>query len=315
MKMSAADAEKTGIVFNIQKMSIHDGPGIRTTVFLKGCPLNCLWCANPESQAVRLEIACFHNRCVSCGYCAAVCPKHIISDGDGYEITDRSRCDLCLECVRECCTGAKKLVGEEYTVERLYEEILRDKNFYDTSGGGVTFSGGEPLMQRGFLLAMLRMCKEGGLHTAIETSGATSDIRGFIELLDYLDLVFFDIKHMDEEEHRRLTGVSNKSILDNLAAVSKRHSNIIARTPVIPGINDDATNICRTAEYAASLGIRRLELLPYHELGKNKYTQIGREYDLADVQVPAEEHMQMLADAARKAAGEGNTEIAVMKTM
>ena len=313
--MLDADAKKTGIVFNIQKMSIHDGPGIRTTVFLKGCPLSCLWCANPESQARRVEIACFHNRCVSCGYCAAVCPKHIISSNDAYEITDRSKCDLCMECVKECCTGAKKLVGEEYTVERLHEEILRDKDFYDTSGGGVTFSGGEPLMQREFLLEMLKTCKTSGLHTAIETSGFTPDVNGFIELLDYLDLVFFDIKHMDEEKHIKLTGVSNKLILDNLAAISKRHANIIARTPVIPGINDDMTNICRTAEYASSLGIGRLELLPYHELGKNKYAQIGREYDLMDVQVPAKEHMQMLADAARKAVGEGNIEIVVMKTM
>lgn len=303
-----------GTVFNIQKMSIHDGPGIRTTVFFKGCPLNCLWCSNPESQRMEKEVACFQSRCVKCGYCAQVCPKGIIEKEPPFEITDRGQCDLCEVCVRECCTNAKKTVGEDYTAEELLHEILKDKSFYDSSGGGVTFSGGEPLMQQPFLVEILKMCRENEIHTAIETTGF-ADREKLLETAEFLDLVFYDVKHMDDETHRQITGVSNKVILENLAHLSKVHDNITVRIPVIPGINDSGENISRTAALAAKLGICGLELLPYHNLGEVKYGQLGREYQLSDIKTPDEERMAEIAEIAREAIGNGKTQVSVMKSL
>lgn len=305
---------KKGTIFNIQKMSIHDGPGIRTTVFFKGCPLNCLWCSNPESQKVEKEVACFQSRCVTCGYCAEVCPKGLIEAQPPFEITNREECDLCEICVKECCTNAKKVVGEDYTVDELLKEIMKDKSFYDSSGGGVTFSGGEPLMQSAFLKEILAACRENGVHTAIETTGMT-DTDSLIETAALLDLIFYDVKHMDDETHRDITGVSNERIIANLAALAKAHDNIVVRIPVIPGINDSTENLRKTADYAASLNIPSIELLPYHNLGEVKYGQLGREYALADTQKPSEEQMNALADEMRNAVGDRNTEITIMKSM
>lgn len=303
-----------GTVFNIQKMSIHDGPGIRTTVFFKGCPLNCLWCSNPESQRVEKEVACFQTRCVKCGYCAEVCPKGLIEKQPPFEITDRSQCDLCGICVKECCTNGKKVVGEDYTIEELLHEVLKDKSFYDSSGGGVTFSGGEPLMQHEFLIEMLKVCKENGVHTAIETTGfgKTEDL---LSAAAHLDLVFFDVKHMNDERHQEITGVSNKLILENLAALAAVHDNIIVRIPVIPGINDDDINIAKTAEYITSVGISQLELLPYHNLGEVKYAQIGRTYQLSEVKTPDEKRMADLAGVAKAGAKGRSLEVSVMKSL
>lgn len=305
---------KKGTIFNIQKMSIHDGPGIRTTVFFKGCPLNCLWCSNPESQKVEKEVACFQSRCVTCGYCAEVCPKGLIEAQPPFEITNREECDLCEICVKECCTNAKKVVGEDYTVDELLKEIMKDKSFYDSSGGGVTFSGGEPLMQSAFLKEILAACRENGVHTAIETTGMT-DTDSLIETAALLDLIFYDVKHMDDETHRDITGVSNERIIANLAALAKAHDNIVVRIPVIPGINDSTENLRKTADYAASLNIPSIELLPYHNLGEVKYGQLGREYALVDTQKPSEEQMNALADEMRNAVGDRNTEITIMKSM
>lgn len=303
-----------GTVFNIQKMSIHDGPGIRTTVFFKGCPLRCLWCSNPESQRQALEIACFENRCVGCGYCAEVCPKQIVEKGGAFEILDRSQCDLCMKCVDECCTNAKKLIGEEYDEEALYQEILKDKPFYDSSGGGVTISGGEPFMQAEFLISLLKRCKEGGIHTAIETTGFTAQ-ELLLAALEYLDLVYFDVKHMDDEEHRRVTGVSNEKILENLAAAAKRHDNIVVRIPVIPGINDSVKNIRATAACAADAGAAAIELLPYHNLGEVKYGQLGRQYELSDVKKPEKDHMEALAAEMRDVMGDKAIPVSIMKSL
>ena len=295
-------------------MSIHDGPGIRTTVFFKGCPLNCLWCSNPESQKVEKEVACFQSRCVNCGYCAQVCPKGLIEAQPPFEITDREQCDLCEVCVKECCTNAKKVVGEDYTSAELLKEILKDKSFYDSSGGGVTFSGGEPLMQSAFLKEILKACRENGVHTAIETTGMT-ETDNLIETAGLLDLIFYDVKHMDDETHRDITGVSNEKILSNLAALAKIHDHIIVRIPVIPGINDGVETLQNTADYAASLGIPAIELLPYHNLGEVKYGQLGRKYALSDTKKPSEEQMKILADEMRKSVGDRNTEITIMKSM
>lgn len=303
-----------GIVFNVQKLSIHDGPGIRSTVFFKGCPLRCLWCSNPESQLPEPQISCLKNRCVHCGYCAAACPKGIIETEGDFLLTDRSACDLCLKCVEECCTGAKELAGKEYEDQKLLEEILKDKVFYDQSGGGVTFSGGEPLMQGAFLLRMLELCKDAGLHTALETSGF-GDPEVLLKASGMLDLIYYDIKHMDDEEHRRLTGVPNVRILSNLEELAKRHRNIVCRIPCITGLNDSRSNIRETARYTASLGIGTLELLPYHDYGKGKYEQIGEEYTLAGLERPDPEHMEDLAGAAREAVSGSGMTVRVMESI
>ncbi len=310
----AANRKIDGTVFSIQKMSIHDGPGIRSTVFLKGCPLTCLWCSNPESQKREEEIACFENRCVQCGYCAEVCPKQIIEHGGSYSILKRQDCDMCMQCVEECCTNAKKAIGQRYAVEELYQEILKDKPFYDSSGGGVTFSGGEPLMQADFLIEMLKICKENGIHTAIETTGM-ADILKFMEVLKYVDLIYFDLKHMDRDTHIKLTGVPNDKILENLALISKKHDNIVVRIPVIPGLNDSAENIRETAAYAASLSIPCMELLPYHDFGESKYGQLGRKYTLPQIEKPSEEDMEALAEEARNAIGIKTTQVCIMQSM
>lgn len=305
---------KKGTIFNIQKMSIHDGPGIRTTVFFKGCPLKCLWCSNPESQKLEKEVACFHARCVSCGYCAQVCPKGLIGAQPPFAIINREECDLCGICVKECCTNAKKIVGEEYTVDELLKEIVKDKSFYDSSGGGVTFSGGEPLMQPLFLKGMLKACKEAGIHTAIETTGM-ADREVLLEVASLLNLIYFDVKHMDDAVHKDITGVSNEKILANLTALAEIHDNIVVRIPVIPGINDSKENLRKTADYAAALSISLIELLPYHNLGEVKYGQLGREYKLSETKKPPADHMLSLADEMRNSIGTRNTRVDIVKSM
>ena len=290
-----------GIIFNIQKLSIHDGPGIRTVVFFKGCPLRCLWCANPESQKKEREIACFTNRCVECGYCENVCPQHAITRTGKVSVIDRDKCDLCEVCVKECCTNSKQVVGKPYSLDEVMVEILKDKPFYDESGGGVTFSGGEPLMQADFLLETLKACKEAGVNTAIETTGL-GDLSKFLEAAKYLDLVFFDVKHMDSKIHEQLTGVPNERIHQHLRELAKVHHNIIARIPTIPGMNDSEENIAATAAFVSSLGIGKLELLPYHNFGEYKYSQMGMEYQLHDIESPSPEAMEHLRQVAQDAA-------------
>lgn len=302
-----------GIIFNIQKLSIHDGPGIRTVVFFKGCPLRCLWCANPESQHKEVEIACFTNRCVECGYCENVCPQHAITRTGKVSVIDRSKCLVCQTCVKECCTNSKQVVGKPYTVDEIMVEILKDKPFYDESGGGVTFSGGEPLMQADFLLEVLKACKEAGLHTAIETTGV-GDLSKLLEAAKYLDLVFFDVKHMDSATHQKLTGVPNEMIHEHLRELAKVHSNIVARIPTIPGMNDSEENIAATAAFVSSLGIGRLEFLPYHNFGEYKYGQMGMEYQLHEIEAPSAEFMAHLRDVALEAAKGTSMECEVVET-
>jgi len=313
MPIQDADDKMTGTVFNVQKLSIHDGPGIRTTVFFKGCPLSCIWCSNPESQKSGAEIACLVSRCIKCGCCTKACPEEIIENSFPFAIINRQSCTLCMACVDECCTGAKKVVGKSYTAKELYEEILQDRQFYSSSGGGVTFSGGEPFIQADFLIRMLKACNKGGIHTAVETTGMVS-LSTFLEAAEYIDLIFFDLKHMDDEKHMALTGVSNRQILKNLDAVSRVHGNITVRMPVIPGLNDDLENVRKIGDYAAGLSVPHLELLPYHNFGSGKYAQIGRSYSLAELKSPSPAHMENLADAARTAVGARSTVVSVMSS-
>ena len=288
-----------GIVFDIKKFSIHDGPGIRTTVFLKGCPLRCWWCHNPESQRLKPEIMLRGERCIECAACLDVCEQSAISINGNGVVTDRSLCIQCGICTNTCYAEARELVGREMTVAEVMTEIEADLSFYDQSSGGVTFSGGDPLMQKDFLLALLIACREREIHTAVDTSGSFS--WQTLEMIrPYVDLFLYDIKTMDEERHKEVTGVSNRLILNNLRALSAQGHNIVLRVAIVPGINDDPENLRRTAEFAASLPfLESVSLLPYHDTAVHKYANMNREYHLPDVVPPADDRMGALADFLR----------------
>jgi pyruvate formate lyase activating enzyme len=240
------------LIFDIKKFSIHDGPGIRTTVFFKACPLSCQWCHNPESQAPELEMMVRPSRCIQCQACLSVCAQGAISWEYDLAFTDMERCTLCGACVEACHSEAREIVGREMTVAQVMTEIEKDIAFYEESGGGVTFSGGEPLQQRDFLLALLKGCKERGIHTAVDTSGFAA-----WETLDsvrqHVNLFLYDLKLMDDTRHQRFTGVSNELILRNLQMLSAHRHSILLRVPIIPGINDDDENIRQIGAFAATL--------------------------------------------------------------
>lgn len=290
-----------GLVFNIQKYSVNDGPGIRTTVFLKGCPLCCEWCHNPESISPEHEIIVVESRCVACGQCRQACPFAKAISGTGVLPTRSELCDYCGKCVEACPTGARQMVGREMTVAQVMAEILKDRIFYEDSGGGATFSGGEPLLQSAFVIELLDACRARGIHTAVDTCGS-GRADALAAMARLADLFLYDIKFMDDARHREHCGVSNRLILDNLQALSRIHSNIWIRVPVIPGVNDDGENLSAVAKFVASLqGIRQVNLLPYHKTGIAKHARVGSEYDLADVRPPSVERMNQAADLFRAA--------------
>ncbi|MDP2727146.1 MAG: glycyl-radical enzyme activating protein [Dehalococcoidia bacterium] len=278
-------------IFNIQRYSVQDGPGVRTTVFMKGCSLRCLWCSNPESQKSHPQVSHRNNLCTKCGRCLEACPKGAISLYEGGVRINRGRCDNCGLCVPVCYPGALEILGREVTVEEVLAEVKKDALFYRNSGGGVTVSGGEPLAQPQFVAELLRKCRDAGLHTTLDTCGYAHKavLRA---VLEHVDLVLYDVKHMEEEAHRRATGVSNRRILANARAVASAGVPMIMRLPLIPGLNDDEENICRTARFAQELGVRRLDLLPYHRFGAGKYASLDRRYRLDGLASPPEEEMQ-----------------------
>ncbi len=287
----------TGTVFDIKKFSIHDGPGIRTTVFFKGCPLRCVWCHNPEGQEMSAEIMFFQDRCSVCGNCVSVCPNQAIVLKDaGCEITrvcpERKKCVACGACVKACPRGAREVAGRVVTSDELIREIMKDVVFYDSSGGGVTFSGGEPLLQPDFLLALLRECKEREIHTAVDTCGFVK-WETLSSIIPYADLILYDLKCMDSDMHYELTGRGNEEILENLRRLSKANCNVIVRFPLIPGINDNDENITCMGEFVLSLRhggrLPRVDILPYHKMGLDKYLRLGRAYSLPYVTQPKDE--------------------------
>lgn len=282
-----------GIVFNIQRFCLHDGPGIRTLVFLKGCPLRCKWCSNPESQSALREVMHFKNLCIKCGKCVSLCPQKAITFLKKFPVIDRTRCKACGICVQGCSSQALRISGEFFMTDHLFELILRDKTYFDLSGGGVTFSGGEPLMQPAFLKSILRKLRLHGVQTAVETSGYCSkDL--LADIAQYTDIFLFDIKHICDAAHKKGTNAGNAKIIDNLRLLSKMHDSIVVRIPVIPKFNMDKPTLDGMVQLISECDIRNVQLLAYHNYGLSKYRGIGRKYALERLEGPNEHDLEEL---------------------
>ena len=278
----SADRSVRGTVFNIQKFSVNDGPGIRTVVFLKGCPLHCPWCANPESQLARVQVLWDSGRCLHCGRCLEVCPAGAVTQGSGHLRIDHNACTACGDCVRGCPGRALKTEGEQKTVQQVLDTVLQDLPFYEESGGGLTLSGGEFLAQPVFSENLLLAAKEEELHTCCETTGyAKPEL--FRKILEFLDFVLFDLKHWDAEIHRSIIGVSNKLPLLNLKAAIASGKGVLPRIPVIPGFNDSPADAAGFSARLREVGADRCQLLPFHQFGENKYALLGKEYRYSGV--------------------------------
>ena len=276
-------SQEQGVIFDIQRFSVHDGPGIRTTVFLKGCPLRCLWCHNPESQRMQPDLAFERDLCIQCGACVDACSKRVHAIVEGTRSLHRDQCEGCGDCADACPTNALVLKGQTMTVEEVLREVLRDERLYRKSGGGVTLSGGEPVMQPAFTYGILQNAKEHGLHTAIETCGHApwTTVK---RIAAVTDLVIYDLKHLDATQHTKLTGVGNTRILQNLQNLREENHEVLVRLPLIPDLNDSTENLQQTADFLRQLGIDRVEVIPYHEFAATKYELLGHTYRLHDLQ-------------------------------
>jgi pyruvate formate lyase activating enzyme len=266
----------SGLIFDIRRYSIHDGPGIRTTVFFKGCPLSCKWCHNPEGIGFQKELMFHQKRCILCGDCIKVCPQHAISQKNQEIFVDRGKCNVSEKCTSVCPSDALQIVGKEMTADEVIMITEKDRTFYSQSGGGVTFSGGEPLAQPRFLLSILNACRERGISTTVDTCGFSTQAI-FEKILPLVDHILIDIKLMDDEKHIQWTGVSNKQILANIQYLSTRASNILVRVPVIPGVNDDDENLSATAKFIQNLpAVPPVEFLAYHNMAEGKINALGK---------------------------------------
>jgi pyruvate formate lyase activating enzyme len=297
----------SGLVFNVQRFSVHDGPGIRTTVFFKGCPLRCFWCHNPEGMHPKPEIQFFPDRCIACGECVAVCPEGAQALSDGQRTYRRDLCVMCGGCLSVCYAGALAAAGRTMTVEEVMAEVLRDRAFYETSGGGVTLSGGEPLLQRDFAQGILEACKAAGLHTAVETA-AYCRWEDLAAILPFTDLIMMDLKHLDSAKHRAATGVPNEPILANARLLTTQTDKpLLFRIPVIPTVNDTPEEIAAIARFVRHLEeLRRdgensiaLELLTFHRLATDKYRSLGMAYRAGALQPLQRTEMMALAEVAK----------------
>lgn len=285
-----------GTVFNIMRFSVHDGPGIRTTVFLKGCPMHCAWCHNPEALAGAPEVMLRPERCIACADCVALCPHGAISEQGGAYVTDPDLCARCGTCAEACASGARELVGREMSIDEVMREVERDATFFRESGGGVTFSGGEPLLQHRFLLLLLRACGERSLHTVVDTSGyASPDI--LYRVAELTDLFLYDLKSVNDDVHRRFTGVSGALVRGNLQRLASWGKRVVIRMPIIPGINDAEHDVEAAGRFIAALGnVVGINLLPYHDIGIDKYARLGMTYSLPDVHAPSGSHLNTIAE-------------------
>lgn len=286
----------TGIVFNVQRYSIEDGPGIRTTVFLKGCPLRCLWCSNPESQQAVPELAHQDSLCTGCNDCLDVCAENAISivskDGKFSIKIDRDKCTKCGKCVEVCFVGALKFYGQKMTVDEVLDVVVKDKSYYAKSGGGVTIGGGEPLVQADFLAVLLNECQESGLHTAIDTCGfySTSELD---KVLPFVDLFLYDLKLIDSQKHKQFTGQDNDMILRNARLIVETGVEMYIRVPLIAGKTDSEENLGAIARYVSELdNTIHVDLVPYHRFGMGKYEMLDMSYKLVDTEYLNEEKLE-----------------------
>ena len=293
---------KKGLVFDIKRYSVHDGPRIRTTVFLKGCPLSCWWCHNPESIDPKPRVLYSPKRCIGCGACVTACPREAVHYSARGVLVDQDACIRCGACVKACPTEALEMTGVLMSLEELEREILKDRAFYDESRGGVTFSGGEPLVQHEFLLEMLRACGARGVHRAVDTTGYVSS-EVLRKIAQETDLFLYDLKHMDPEEHAKYTGVDNSRILENLRDLASQNAAVNIRIPFIPGVNDSRENLLQIASFLTSLPqAYPVSLLPYHAAATEKYHKLGEAYRMKDTFPPTE---HQLRQAARLLEGQG----------
>ena len=296
---------KLPLITNIQKYSIHDGKGIRTTVFFKGCPLSCRWCHNPETQDYGEELLFYEERCTGCGACAQECPNGAVMPASGKAYTNRQLCSACGDCADSCVRNARQVCGRTYSVRELTEELLKDSAFYETSDGGVTLSGGEALAQDpDYLEALMCGLFRRGISINVDTCGAVP-FPVFERVLPYTDTFLYDLKLMEEEKHREYTGWDNRQILENLKRLSGKGARIWIRIPVIGGVNDGETQIGRMADFLREEQIHagQVNLIPYHKTGSGKYRQLGRDYQDNAFSVPSEERMQQLRELLGQRSG------------
>ncbi|MGH4124017.1 MAG: choline TMA-lyase-activating enzyme [Clostridium sp.] len=297
--------ERKAMIFNVQKYNMYDGPGVRTLVFFKGCPLRCKWCANPEGLERKYQVMFKRDSCIDCGACATVCPVgiHTISKELKHEVNHSIDCIGCRKCVDVCPESALSIVGEIKTVSQLMEIIQEDVMFYDVSGGGVTLGGGEVLMQPEFATNLLMACKQEGINTAIETSGYAK-LESILKVAQFTDLFLFDIKHVDAERHYELTGVHNERILENLKELLKRRYNVKVRMPLLKGINDRRDEIESVIEFLMPFreykNFKGIDLLPYHKMGVNKYTQLEMDYPIEGDPSLSSEELDMIESWIKK---------------
>ena len=285
-----------GLIFDIKRFSIHDGPGIRTTIFLKGCPLHCVWCHNPEGISPSKEFQFWSKRCIACHECIQACEYHALSIVENKPVRDDRLCQVCGACVEACPAEAMVLIGKKMTVQDVIQEIETDVLYYDQSGGGVTFSGGEPLLQIEFLDVLLQACKDRGIHTAVDTSGYVQ-LEDLQRIKEWVDLFLYDVKIIDEFKHLKYTGVSNRQILNNLIELSKSGAEIIIRIPIIPGINESSDDIDQLREFLEGMDRNHpVHLLPYHSTAIEKYSRMNSIYQLQDVRSPAADHLSKIAE-------------------